>query len=248
MEFRPDARQVRAMFATIAGRYDFTNSVLSFGIHHLWRYRLRRLLPKRPDGRALDLCTGTGDLLPLLGERFGSVIGVDFCLPMLLRGRSKHAVRQVGDGRLVQADGLALPFADSVFDVVTVAFGVRNFSDLDRGLAEIRRVLAPNGTLVILEFGQPRRPVWGAIFALYSRIIMPYIGGLLTGNREAYTYLPKTAGMFPCRELFCDRLRLAGYAGAEYRSLSGGIAYLYRAQKSAAGALRDDHFERVSNG
>ena len=230
---RPEAGLVNRMFASIARRYDVTNAVLSFGIHHGWRRRLLSLLPPNPGAVALDLCTGTGDLLPLLKRRFGRVFGADFCLPMLLEAERKGEVRSAAAGRLVQGDGLRLPFADASFDVVSVAFGVRNFENLDLGLTEIRRVLKSGGSALILEFGQPTIPVWSAIFAAYSRWVMPMIGAVLTGNRAAYTYLPETARAFPCREKFRERLAAAGFGRIEYVSLSGGIAYAYRADSDA---------------
>ena len=233
-EFKPDGQRVNGMFSSIAARYDLANSVLSFGIHHGWRRRLLSLVESNPRAVVLDLCTGTGDLLPLLRRRFGSVVGADFCRPMLMQGVRKELVRSGAGAGLVQADGLRLPFADRSFDIVTVAFGVRNFEDLERGLSEIYRVLKPGGDALILEFGQPTIPLWSSLFSAYSRWVMPSIGAMLTGNRHAYTYLPQTARNFPCREEFCARLRRAGFDRATFRSLSGGVAYAYRASRVTA--------------
>jgi demethylmenaquinone methyltransferase/2-methoxy-6-polyprenyl-1,4-benzoquinol methylase len=219
---------VREMFASIAGRYDFANSVLSFGIHHLWRRRLLALTPKLPSGAALDLCTGTGDLLAPLSRRFRTVSGLDFCRPMLVAGRSKVAANAVTPVGMIHGDALHLPFADQSWDLLTISFGARNLEQLDAGLREMRRVLRPGGTLIVLEFGQPWVPGFAALYRWYSKHIMPLLGGFVTGNRSAYTYLPQTAAAFPCREDFCCKLGDAGFRDVAYESLTGGIAYLYK--------------------
>lgn len=208
------------MFNSIASSYDLVNTVLSFGIHHSWRSALKGILP---DGkRALDLCTGTGDLLPILSGKYSEVVGGDFSRSMLLCGRSK------GVFNLAQSDALSLPFKDESFDVVTIAFGVRNFEDLRLGLRESRRVLKRGGSIIVLEFGQPFVPGFSMLFKVYSKWIMPIVGGLLSGNRAAYEYLPKTSAAFPCRSEFEAILRLEGFAVETTRPLTGGIAYLYK--------------------
>lgn len=216
------------MFGEIAPRYDLANTALSFGIHRLWRRALLKMLPGPlpAPGRALDLCTGTGDLLPALHGKAAQVIGADFCMPMLKEGARRHGL----NFPLVQADALKLPFADYAFSLITVAFGVRNFENLVDGLREMRRLLTPGGYLLVLEFGQPQG-AFGAIFRFYSRFIMPMIGGLLTGNREAYRYLPETAAKFPCGERFERILADAGYKVIGARALTGGIAYCYCARR-----------------
>lgn len=226
------AGDVRAMFGSIAGRYDLANSVLSFGIHHYWRKRLIALAAPKSDGTdrlVLDVCTGTADLIPLLSRRFGRVIGLDFCRPMLVSGKKK--IKKLGSGvlGLVQGDALNLPFADATFDIISIAFGVRNFEDLNRGLRELRRVLKPGGVILILEFGKPDNFLWALSYAFYASVVMPLVGGVLTGNRQAYTYLPKTAQAFPCGRNFEDRLVDAGFEHTTCRPLTGGIAYAYMA-------------------
>ncbi len=228
MTVRVIGSEVRAMFGSIAHRYDLTNSVLSMGTHHLWRRTLVRMAPEMKTGLALDVCTGTGDLIPLLKERFGRCIGADFCFPMMHEGQKKFAAAAARP-TFLQSDALQLPFPDRTFDVVSVAFGVRNLEDLRRGLAELRRVLRPNGNLLILEFGQPQGLVFGRIFRFYSRYVMPLIGGLLTGNRRAYTYLPETSKNFPCAKDFQAILVATGFEHVRYKSLSLGIAYAYHA-------------------
>lgn len=225
------ASEVQAMFGSIARRYDLANSVLSLGIHHSWRRKLVRLLPERRGGLVLDLCSGTGDLIPLLEARFGTVIGGDFCYPMLHSGRAKFAAAGKTIPRFIQSDALQLPFPDRSFDIVSVAFGVRNFENTRAGLKEILRVLKPDGRLLVLEFGQPRSPVFGALYRFYSRFVMPLIGGVLTGNRQAYTYLPQTAAAFPCGVEFARLLEEVGFVAPVYRPLTLGIAFAYSAAR-----------------
>lgn len=220
--------KVREMFGEIAPQYDTANAVLSFGIHHLWRRRFFKCLPEPRKLRALDLCTGTGDLLPKLAERYGEALGIDFCYPMLAAGKRKWFSNQRISA--LQGDALSLPIHDRSIDLITVAYGVRNLESLDKGLAEMRRVLAPGGRLFVLEFGQPIGLVWRALFTIYSRYLMPLIGGMVTGNRSAYTYLPETSRRFPCRDSFLSILSTAGFRRCSYRPLSGGIAYIYEAE------------------
>jgi len=229
------ASDVERMFSSIAPRYDLVNSVLSLGIHKIWRKKLLSFLDADClKGPALDLCTGTADLAIALRERgVPKVIGLDFCLPMLELGKNKVGSHDSGV-MLGQGDALNLPFRSDTFSLVTVAFGVRNFENLSKGLAEIFRVLRAGGTLIVLEFGQPSIPVWRQLYHLYSRWIMPGIGGLLSGNRQAYTYLPQTSANFPCRQQFLDLLESEGYLPVRYRSLSGGIAYIYQCTKPLA--------------
>lgn len=229
-----EAHRVREMFGAIAGRYDLANSVLSLGIHHSWRKSLLKLLPQSSTDKnssVLDLCTGTGDLLPLLRARFGKVYGADFCLPMLSLAASKEEKHQFLQPRLIQADALRMPFHDNIFDVVTVAFGVRNFEDTEKGLKEISRIIRPGGAILVLEFGQPNIPLFSQLYNFYSRFFMPLLGGLLTGKKEAYRYLPETSRAFPCRNKFCEKLNNNGFESASYRSLTLGIAYAYIAYR-----------------
>ena len=234
--YSPETVEVQEMFGAIASKYDITNTVLSFGMHHLWKKRLVRMSPQSRDLKGLDLCTGTGDMLPLLSEKLGSVVGADFCEPMLEVGRKKFKA----EGRhfdLIQADAHDLPFPDQSFDVVSVSFGVRNFRDLRKGLSEIFRVLKPSGTLLILEFGQPQGFFFGPLYRFYSKYIIPLIGGLLTGSRHAYTYLPEPSKNFPCGPRLCTILNELGFATSSCSPLTFGIAYIYSATKSAQNRL-----------
>lgn len=221
---------IRSMFGSIAERYDLTNTILSGGVHHLWRAALfaeldRLVVPRQSDGTVLDLCTGTGDLLPGLQSRFSHVLGVDFCWPMVKVGRSRIA----GPSPFVVGDAHQLPLKDNSCDVVTIAYGVRNFEQLERGLREVRRILRPGGAMLILDFGTPTIRPLRAVFSLYSRFLMPLLGGLLTGNRRAYEYLPESSRAFACGKALCEVLGSAGFVQPSFRALTGGIAYLYTA-------------------
>lgn len=220
--------KVQQMFGSIAAQYDRANTVLSFGIHYWWRKRLLKLLPAAGDLTVVDLCTGTGDLLPALAARYARVIGIDFCLPMLQAGSVRW--NKLSNVSVLQGDALNLPLASHSIDLITVAFGVRNFERLRDGLREINRVLKPGATLVVLEFGQPTGFLWSRLFRFYSNVIMPAVGGLVTGNRDAYTYLPQTAQAFPCQDAFISVLEECGFGACSCEPLTSGVAYLYGAR------------------
>ncbi|RMG44053.1 MAG: ubiquinone/menaquinone biosynthesis methyltransferase [Candidatus Dadabacteria bacterium] len=222
-----ESSKVRSMFASIAGHYDLANTVLSGGAHFLWRRALLQMVRSNSAGCALDLCTGTADLVPPLASHFKRVVAVDFCFPMLKLGVKKCISRNASHAALLQGDALRLPFKDNSFDLITVAFGIRNFENLHNGLMEIRRVLKPAGQLLVLEFGQPQFKPWRYIFRLYSKYCIPLIGYLLTGNREAYSYLPQTSETFPCGNALLSIFEACGFKPGGFRSLSGGIGYLY---------------------
>lgn len=229
MNARVIAHDVQRMFGSIAHGYDSANTVLSGGMHLWWQYRLLRRVPRLKQGCALDLCTGTGALVPGLLRKVARVWGADFCLPMLEVGRSR--LSGAARDTLLQGDALRLPFSDRAFDVVTVAYGIRNLERLSDGLREIARVLKPGGTLLVLEFGQPRQPLFRKFFDLYSRYVMPRVGAFITGNGAAYRYLPTTSAAFPCRDDLCRIVRGCGFSACRYASLTGGIAFLYEAHR-----------------
>jgi demethylmenaquinone methyltransferase/2-methoxy-6-polyprenyl-1,4-benzoquinol methylase len=218
------------MFSRVAGRYDFLNHLLSLNIDRYWRARtVRRLRPilHRPEARVLDICCGTGDLLLALeAERGGGVLGSDFCHPMLLAGQRKIE-RRSSRSALVEADALALPFPESSLDLVTAAFGFRNLANYDKGLAEIRRVLKPAGAAAILEFSRPGNPVLAALYNFYSSTVLPAIGGVISGDRNAYRYLPESVRKFPGAEQLAEAMRAAGFGRVEYELMTGGIVGLH---------------------
>jgi len=221
------------MFDAIAPRYDLLNSLLSGGMHKVWEKRLIQSLPDWPKAMCLDLCTGTGALVPRLAARFERVVGVDISAQMLARAQQRFS--DLKNVEWHEGDAQALAFESNVFDVVTVAYGVRNWPDRELGLREVARVLRPGGRVGILEFGQPSNAVWGAAFRMYSRYVIPCIGGKISGHRTAYQYLPKTSAAFPCGDQFNALLASAGLSGTLTLRLMGGIAYIYIAEKRIAG-------------
>lgn len=224
---------IAAMFDDIAPRYDLLNRVLSMGIDQLWRDEAIRLLEEDSPRRILDVATGTADLaVKALKVDPEKVVGVDISEEMLARGREK--IRDMGlEDRIELRTGAAekLPFSDAQFDAALVAFGVRNFEDLGRGLREMRRVLTPSGRLVVLEFSQPRAFPVKQLYQFYSHVVLPVIGRVVSRNEEAYRYLPASVDVFPSGESFLERLSEAGYMKAEWKPLTFGIASLYTAVK-----------------
>lgn len=227
--------QVARMFDGISGRYDLLNRLLSMGIDIRWRRVALRMLRERGiPGRVLDVATGTADLALALAADLpeAEVIGVDLSEGMLGVGRQK--VERNGlraRVRLEQADAENLPFEDGAFDAVTVAFGVRNFENLDKGLGELQRVLRPGGHLMVLEFSRPTSPLVKGLMNLYSRSLMPALGGWLSKDRAAYAYLPASVQVFPEGDAFEERLQRAGLQPLHQRRLSMGISSVYIARK-----------------
>ncbi len=227
---REAAEWVRGMFARVAPRYDLANHLLSFNIDRYWRAhtvkRLRGIL-RDPAARVLDICCGTGDLaLALEQARGAAVLGSDFCHPMLVAARDKIERRGHGS-RLFESDALRLPLADASLDLITVAFGFRNLANYEAGLREMRRVLKPGGAAAILEFSQPPNPAFAALYNFYSRRILPIIGGAISGNHDAYRYLPESVRKFPNAQELADAMRRAGFGDVTYEFLTGGIVALH---------------------
>jgi demethylmenaquinone methyltransferase/2-methoxy-6-polyprenyl-1,4-benzoquinol methylase len=223
------SQAVHAMFSDIAPRYDLTNSVLSLGIHHLWRKRTVKVSGAKPGSSVLDCATGTGDLALEFKRTVGptgKVLGTDFNADMLSHAPAKATSKGLAVDFEV-ADAMHLPYADATFDVASISFGIRNVDDPKTALSEMARVVKPGGRIVVLEFGQPRG-IMGLTYRFYSKNIIPLIGGLLTGNRKAYEYLPTTAAAFPCREQFTALMQSTGrLTDCTYEELTGGIAFLY---------------------
>jgi demethylmenaquinone methyltransferase/2-methoxy-6-polyprenyl-1,4-benzoquinol methylase len=223
------------MFAGIAGRYDLLNHLLSANLDRRWRRRAARRVPPEA-ARVLDLCGGTGDLTLALARNGGPglLVCCDFCHPMLVRAQEKFRRRNT-DGRclVLEADGLRLPLPEGAFDAVTVAFGVRNLADLDAGLREMARVLAPGGRLVVLEFSRPRGRVLGGLYGFYLRRVLPRLGDGVSGRSGPYGYLARTIGGFPEAPELAGRIREAGFAACGWELLSGGIVAIHTAFKQA---------------
>jgi demethylmenaquinone methyltransferase / 2-methoxy-6-polyprenyl-1,4-benzoquinol methylase len=223
------------MFGRIARRYDVANIVLSGGMDRGWRQRLVAAVEHHHPRDVLDLATGSGDVAFALSrglDRQVTIVGMDFCLPMLEQAKAK---KNAAPGRYENVtfrpgDGLALPLADASVDAVTIAFGLRNLADRDRGLREMRRVLRPGGHLFVLEFSQPARWFRPAYF-FYLRRILPMIAGMLTGDRAAYIYLNNTISAFPDRVALAAEIRAAGFAAVRATSLTFGTVALHEAEK-----------------
>lgn len=224
------------MFAGIAGRYDLLNHLLSGNIDKRWRRIVaEKLRPALGENAiALDVACGTGDLALVIAEQCGArVVGVDFCRPMLEIAARKSA----GQARIapfIEGDALKLPFADASFDAATIAFGLRNLSDVGAGLRELRRILKPGGRLVILEFSRPIVPGFRALFQFYFSRVLPRIGGLVSGSRGAYEYLPDSVSKFPDQARLAAMMREAGFANVEYLNLTGGIAAMHSGARPGA--------------
>lgn len=228
-----DPNRVQQMFAKVAPKYDQANTVLSFGIHHLWRRKLVQLSGLKPGDQVLDCATGTGDLALEFKAREprAQVTGTDFCEQMLAEAPAKAKARGL-DAKFLWADATNLPFPEASFDIVTISFGIRNVSDPGKAISEMYRVLKPGGRLLVLEFGQPTLPGFASLYRFYSENILPRIGGWVTGQRDAYSYLQKSSANFPCGREFTDLMRTSSpFTQTEFHGLSGGIAFLYKGTK-----------------
>lgn len=227
------AGQVNSMFDRISGVYDRMNHVMTAGLDRTWRERAAERSRLSPGQSALDLCCGTGDVALVLAERVGPegrVIGADFSRPMLEIASAKPTPPGSAPVEFQWADALDLPYEDDSFDAVTIAFGARNLADLDRGLAEMRRVLAPGGSLVILEITQPRRQPLKGFFRLWFDRIVPILGKL-AGDSSAYEYLPASVRSFPDAEALAGRMDRAGMRHVRWTLMAGGIIALHSAVK-----------------
>ncbi len=225
--------QVARMFDNIAARYDFLNHFFSLGIDRLWRKKVVKMLRKGHPNNVLDIATGTGDLaIAALNAGPEKVIGVDISKGMLAKGQEKIQKKGLANQvELHYGDSEALPFGEERFDAVTVAFGVRNFGDLDQGLREMHRVLRPGGTALILEFSHPRIFPIKQLYNLYFRTIVPLIGRSVSKDDTAYNYLPASVEAFPEREDLCGILEQCGFHSPSFRPVTFGIATIYRAKK-----------------
>jgi demethylmenaquinone methyltransferase / 2-methoxy-6-polyprenyl-1,4-benzoquinol methylase len=225
------AGRVREMFGRIAKRYDLLNHLLSGNVDKRWRRivaaRVREKLSAN-DGRVLDVACGTGDLSLTLFDITGArVVGTDFCRPMLEIAAAKTADRIP----LIEGDALNLPFRGGSFEVVTIAFGLRNLASVEGGLAELRRVLKPGGWIAVLEFSRPANAMLRPLFGLYFTRILPLMGGLISGSRSAYSYLPASVQKFPDQTQLSLLMQQAGFDQVQFENLTGGIAALHMGRR-----------------
>ncbi len=233
-EHSPQPEKIRSMFGQVASKYDQANSVLSLGIHHLWRKQLVQDSEATWGDDVLDCATGTGDLAiafkKMVGEE-GRVVGTDFCEEMLSFAPEK-ARKQELEIQFEKADVMNLQYEDNSFDICSISFGIRNVADPVKALKEMARVVRPGGRVMILEFGQAETPLFAPLFNFYSQKILPALGGWITGQKEAYQYLQESSAQFPCREEFIKMMKDTGlFQQSTYRTLTGGVAYIYRGVK-----------------
>ncbi len=241
---RESAQYVQRMFSEIAGRYDLLNRLLSFSLDRLWRRRTAIALDhilRLPHARVLDLCCGTGDLTLALKRRAthscspgAAIFGSDFAHPMLVRAVEKSKAAGAAEKSRAreityfEADALAMPFPDSSFDLITIAFGFRNLANYDSGLREMLRLLRPGGEVGILEFSEPGGALFGPLYRFYFLHVLPWIGGIISGRGAAYTYLPASVSRFPSADVLARMMETAGFVAVRHESWTGGAVTLHR--------------------
>ncbi len=232
--------RIRKMFGNIAPSYDLLNHLLSLNVDRYWRWRTTKLVPPQGEAPILDVCTGTGDLALAYARAAGPnvpIVGTDFCHEMLVPAGQKTK-RHYGHARIqfFEADTQHLPFADNLFQITTVAFGLRNVTDTDRGLSEMTRVTRPGGRVAILEFSRPRHWLFGRLYQLYFKRVLPFVGQMISRSKDnAYRYLPASVMEFPDGEALAERLRGHGLVDVRFHPFTFGIATLYVGTKPIPG-------------
>ncbi len=226
--------QVTQMFDAISGNYDGLNRVISFGIDVSWRKKVLKIVADKNPKTILDIATGTGDLAILLTEtKAERIVGLDISSGMLEIGKQKIKAKNLSNIEMILADSEKMPFEDHTFDAITVAFGIRNFENLEKGLAEILRVLKPNGTFVILETSVPTSFPYKQGYAFYTKFILPLIGKLFSKDRSAYQYLSESASVFPFGTALNNILTKVGFINVVHLPQTFGVATIYKASKVA---------------
>lgn len=233
-------KRVMGVFSSVAGKYDLMNDLMSGGMHRLWKRRMFAVAAVRADSCVLDVAAGSGDIaIGLLGRMDakggceGRVVLTDLNGPMLAEGARRVVDHGLLPGRAdcIQTDGTRLAFADNSFDVVSIAFGIRNFVDIEAGLAEFRRVLKPGGQFICLEFSRPALPLLDVIYDAYSFHMIPLMGELVTGDRASYQYLVESIRRFPDQQRFVKLIEWAGFDLVRYENMTGGVVALHRGYK-----------------
>lgn len=223
---------VQQKFSAVSTKYDLLNSLLSLGIDRLWRHNTAEELKECSNGLILDLCAGTLPLSRVLYNRLKRlVIGLDFCYDMLAYGQKKLTPKEIEAITPICGDGEALPFKNDVFAGATVAFGVRNLGNIEKGISELHRVLQPGGKLAILEFSRPQNPIFAPLYRFYLHKILPITGGAISGDKAAYVYLAESIEAFMAPEALCDLLRKSGFQNVKHQPMTLGIVTLYTAAK-----------------
>lgn len=229
-ESRSDrASRVRALFNRIAPRYDLVNDVQSFGLHRFWKRRLIRMANPRKGEKALDVCCGTGDITLAIARKGVETIGVDFSPGMLdqARQRSGSAVQAT----FIEADALRLPFEDAQFDIVTIAYGLRNLEEFEAGLREMARVLKPGGRMLVLDFGKPDNRLWRRLYFAYLGWMVPIFGALFCGDSAAYSYILESLKHYPAQRGVAERMSAMGFRNVSIDAILGGVMSINLGQK-----------------
>lgn len=243
---------VQEMFSRIAWRYDCANDVLSLGMHRLWPGKVVAAAAVPAGGTVVDLCTGTGELAFAAASALGpdgKVFGLDFTSSMLELAKRKQQQRSSKRAAPIEfliGDAQSVPLPDAVADAVLIGFGIRNVDEPFSCLCEMRRLLKVGGRAVVLEFGQPKFPVFAQVYQAYCKFLMPAIGGLITGNREAYAYLPETSKHFPAGRVFCEVMRAIGFEQVAAEPLMSGLAYIYSGVKPSEQKSNKDSCNGIS--
>ena len=237
VELPTDKKQEAVLehFNRVAKKYDFMNTLLSFGLHYAWKRAAVRMLELKPGQKVLDLCGGTGDLSIMSSQyvqKNGKVVLYDINRTMMVTGREKRRKGKTDPIVCIQGNGEAICFKDNSFDAVTVSFGIRNFTRLMKGFTEMHRVLKPGGKMICLEFSRPTNPFFRALYDFYSFSIMPFIGRIFTGSSRSYACLPETIRMFPLADELAEILTDIGYIDVFWKNMTNGIAVTHVGKKS----------------
>ncbi len=225
------AAKVNDLFDRIARRYDLINDIQSAGMHRLWKRRLVRLAALKSGQKALDVCCGTGDVTMALAGSGASVVGLDFNTHMLEVARRRLADETARGVEFLQGDALHMPFGESVFDAVTISYGLRNLSDFDGGISELHRVAKPGGRILVLDFGKPANQLWRRIYYLYLRCMVPVFGRVFCGNAAAYAYILESLQAYPAQEGVAAALRKLNCKNVRILPLLGGAMSINYAEK-----------------
>jgi len=228
-----DSTYVKDLFAQLAPRYELANHLLSGGIDFWWRHYVSKQIASWKPQFLLDVATGNGDLAFAISKKLKKtqIIGIDFCPEMLRCAKQTQQKKKAHNLTFLEADGLALPFADGTFDVVTIAFGLRNMASWETGLREMKRVLRPGGHLLILDFSIPSLPLLRPFYRFYLHHLLPRFAGWITGKSDAYKYMAKSIEAFPSGELMCTLLKESGFSQPNAKPLTAGIVTVYTAEK-----------------
>ena len=227
------AAKVQHLFTQIASRYDLVNDLQSFGLHRCWKRRLIDLARVKPGETALDLCCGTGDLALLLARRGARVVGADFTASMLAVAQGRAGASAPSAVQFIQADALSLPWVDRSFDLVTVAYGLRNLADLKTGLSEMVRVARPGARLLALDFGKPDNSFWRACYFAYLRMFVPVLGRVFCGSASAYAYILESLIHYPAQQGVAAQMRDLGLVNVRIINLLGGVMSINYAERGA---------------